>query len=56
VFALTLPQTTFIANNKAQLLSYMKLLDIPLALIINSKAVKLTDGVSKLILPGANLE
>ena len=42
--------------NKAQLLSYMKLLDIPLGLIINFNALKLTDGVSRLILPGANLE
>jgi GxxExxY protein len=41
--------------NKAQLLSYMKLLDIPLGLIINFNEVKLTDGVSRLILPGANL-
>lgn len=42
--------------NKAQLLSYMKLLDIPLGLIINFNEQKLTDGVSRLILPGANLE
>ena len=41
--------------NKAQLLSYMKLLDIPLGLIINFHEPKLTDGVSRLILPGANL-
>ena len=42
--------------NKAQLLSYMKLLDIPLALVINFNVVKLTEGVSRLILPGANRE
>jgi GxxExxY protein len=42
--------------HKAQLLSYMKLLDIPLGLIINFHESKLTDGVSRLILPGANLE
>lgn len=42
--------------NKAQLLSYMKLLDIPLGLIIKFNESKLTDGVSRLILPGANLE
>ncbi|MEQ8790057.1 MAG: GxxExxY protein [Pirellulaceae bacterium] len=42
--------------HKAQLLSYMKLLDIPLGLIINFHALKLTDGVSRLILPGANQE
>jgi len=41
-------------NNKAQLLSYMKLLNIPLGLIINFNVVKLTDGVSRLLLPGAN--
>lgn len=42
--------------NKAQLLSYMKLLDIPLGLIINFNVLKLTDGVSRLILPGANTD
>ena len=40
--------------HKAQLLSYMKLLDIPLGLLINFHVMKLTDGVSRLILPGAN--
>ena len=39
---------------KAQLLSYMKLLDIPLGLLIYFNVEKLTDGVSRLILPGAN--
>jgi hypothetical protein len=39
--------------NKAQLLSYMKLLNIPLGLIINFNESKLTDGVSRLIIPGA---
>ena len=42
--------------NKAQLLSYMKLLDIPLGLIINFNEPRLTDGVFRLILPGSNLE
>ena len=41
--------------HKAQLLSYMKLLEIPLELIMNFNNLKLTDGVSRLILPGANL-
>ncbi len=41
--------------HKAQLLSYMKLLDIPLGLIINFNVLKLTEGLSRLILPGANL-
>ena len=41
--------------HKAQLLSYMKLLNVPVGLLINFHEVKLTDGVSRLILPGANL-
>lgn len=41
--------------HKAQLLSYMKLLNIPVGLLINFNETKLTDGVSRLILPGANL-
>lgn len=40
--------------HKAQLLSYMKLLDVPLGLILNFHQDKLVDGVSRLILPGAN--
>jgi GxxExxY protein len=39
--------------HKAQLLSYMKLLDIPIGLLINFHEVKLTDGVHRLLLPGA---
>lgn len=39
--------------HKAQLLSYMKLLDVPLGLLINFNVLKLTDGVSRLLLPGA---
>ncbi len=39
---------------KAMLLSYMKLLNVPLGLIINFHQEKLTDGVSRLILPGAS--
>ena len=41
--------------HKAQLLSYMKLLNVPLVLIINFHELKLVDGVHRLILPGANL-
>ncbi|HUP80943.1 MAG TPA: GxxExxY protein [Pirellula sp.] len=41
--------------HKAQLLSYMKLLDIPLGLVLNFHEMKLTDGVSRMILTGANL-
>ena len=40
--------------HKAQLLSYMKLLDIPVGLLINFHAMKLVDGVHRMILPGAN--
>ena len=40
--------------HKAQLLSYMKLLDIPLGLLINFHELKLVDGVHRMILPGAN--
>jgi GxxExxY protein len=40
--------------HKAQLLSYMKLLDVPVGLLINFNEPRLTDGVSRLILPGAN--
>ncbi len=40
--------------HKAQLLSYMKLMDVPLGLLINFHESKLTDGVSRLILPGAD--
>ena len=32
----------------------MKLLDVPLGLLINFHEMKLTDGVHRLILPGAN--
>jgi GxxExxY protein len=41
--------------HKAQLLSYMKLLNVPLGLLINFHEMKVTDGVVRLILPGANL-
>lgn len=40
--------------HKAQLLSYMKLLNIPIGLLINFNESKLTDGISRLMLPGAN--
>ena len=41
--------------HKAKLLSYMKLLDVPLGLVINFHELKVTDGISRLILPGANV-
>ena len=40
--------------HKAQLLSYMKLLDIPIGLLINFHEIKLVDGLARMILPGAN--
>jgi len=41
--------------HKAQLLSYMKLLDVPLGLLINFHEMKVTDGLSRLILSGASV-
>jgi len=38
--------------HKAQLISYLKLLDIPLGLLLNFHEVKLTDGMTRLFLPG----
>ncbi len=40
--------------HKAQLLSYMKVLNVPLGLLINFHAMKLVDGIHRMILPGAN--
>jgi len=40
--------------HKATLMSYMKLLDVPLGLLVNFHEEKLTEGLSRLILPGAN--
>jgi len=42
--------------HKAQLLSYMKLLDVPLGLLINFNELKLTAGVHRLILGGADAD
>ena len=39
--------------HKAHPLSYMKLLNVPIGLLINFHEMKLTDGVHRLILPGA---
>ena len=41
--------------HKAQLLSYMKLLNVSVGLLLNFNEMKLVDGVHRLILPGANL-
>jgi len=40
--------------HKAQLLSYMKLLNVPIGLLINFNEMKVIDGVHRLILPGAD--
>jgi GxxExxY protein len=39
--------------HKAKLLSYMKLMDVPIGLLINFHVEKLVDGVSRLMLPGS---
>jgi GxxExxY protein len=40
--------------HKAQLLSYMKLLNVPVGLLINFNEMRLIDGVHRMILPGSN--
>jgi len=40
--------------HKAQLLSYMKLLNVPLGLLINWHEALLKNGITRLILPGAD--
>jgi GxxExxY protein len=40
--------------HKAQLLSYMKLLNVPLGLAINFNVERVTEGIARLMLPGAN--
>ena len=40
--------------HKAQLLSYMKLLDVPLGLLINFHEMRVVDGVTRMMLPGSN--
>jgi GxxExxY protein len=45
---------TILPIHKAQLLSYMKLLNAPIGLLINFHEMKLVDGVHRLILLGAN--
>ena len=37
--------------HKAQLLSYMKLMNVPVGLLINFNTSRLVDGVSRLVLP-----
>jgi GxxExxY protein len=40
--------------HQAQLLSYMKLLDVPLGLLLNFHEIKLVDGVARMILRGTD--
>lgn len=40
--------------HKAQLLSYMKIMNIPIGLLINFNEMRVIDGIHRLILPGAN--
>ena len=40
--------------HKAQLISYMKLLNVPVGLLFNFHETKLISGLHRLILPGAN--
>ena len=42
------------SSSKAQLFSYMKLLNIPLGLLINFHEPVLKNGIFRMILPGAN--
>ena len=42
--------------HKAQLFSYMKLLDVPVGLLINFHEQVLKNGIARLILPSANQE
>jgi GxxExxY protein len=42
------------SSSKAQLFSYMKLLDVPIGLLINFHELVLKNGIFPMILPGAN--
>lgn len=39
---------------QAQLISYLKLLDVPIGLLMNFHEQRLTDGLQRVFLPGAN--
>lgn len=45
---------TVMPAHKAKLLSYMKLTNVPLGLIINFHQPILKNGISRMILPGAD--
>lgn len=40
--------------HKAQLLSYMKLMDVPVGLLFNFHELRMRDGIHRMILSGAN--
>ena len=40
--------------HKAQLLSYMKLLNVPIGLLVNFHEGKVTDGIRRMLLPESN--
>ncbi len=42
--------------HKAQLLSYMKLMDAPIGLLVNFHNMRLVDGISRMMLKGADKE
>jgi GxxExxY protein len=42
--------------HKTQLLSYMKLLNVPLGLVINFHELKVVNGISRMILPSSNMD
>jgi GxxExxY protein len=46
--------TNVLPIHKAQLLSYMKLMNIPLGLLINFNELRLIDGVHRLMLSGSS--
>jgi len=41
--------------HKAKLLTYMKLMNIPLGLVMNFNEMILKDGIFRMILPGSNI-
>jgi len=45
---------TILPIHKAQLLSYMKLLNVPMGLLLNFHEITLVKGMARVILPGAN--
>ena len=42
--------------HKAQLLSYMKLMDVPIGLLINFHVGLLKEGISRMVLRGADMD